>query len=90
MIRMNKCILDISTWVAANNLKLNCDKTEVMFFGPSLRMRKASDYLPNTVQILQDPITVSRSVSNLGYAMDSVFYKIIHISQNYLALLLIH
>ncbi|XP_073349448.1 uncharacterized protein [Pagrus major] len=65
------CILDIRSWMAANFLQLNQDKTEVLVIGPEGQREKL---LPK----LQD-FKPSKSVKNLGVIFDSDLTFIPHI-----------
>ena len=65
------CILDIKSWMAANFLQLNQDKTEVLVIGPEGQREKL---LTN----LQD-LKPSKTVKNLGVIFDSELSFIPHI-----------
>ena len=65
------CILDINTWMAANFLQLNQDKTEILVIGPEGQkerlLLKFKDFKP------------SPTVKNLGVIFDSELSFIPHI-----------
>ena len=61
------CIADIQAWMSANMLKLNGDKTELLFL-TSPRLRPALEI--STLQICSTVISSSPSVRNLGCMFD--------------------
>ena len=65
------CILDIKSWMAANFLQLNQDKTEVLVIGPERQREKLLTKLQN--------LKPSKTVKNLGVIFDSELSFIPHI-----------
>ena len=65
---MEACLLDVQKWMAANLLKLNNDKTEVVLFAPkqiTVSMRNISVAVGNT------HVSAITSVRNLGVMLDT-------------------
>jgi hypothetical protein len=66
--RFSSCVDDIASWMQSNRLKLNTDKTEVLWCAPSRRQHQ----LPTTpTRIGNDPVTSSTSVRNLSIYLDA-------------------
>jgi hypothetical protein len=66
--RIKECVSDITVWMAANTLKLNQDKTEVMY----ITSPRARHHLANvTFSIDSHEITPCDKVRNLGCIMNS-------------------
>ena len=64
---MENCIEEVKMWMTINMLKLNDDKTEMMFFA---RRGRAEQYLTTTLKIGNATISPSKAVRNLGSIMD--------------------
>ena len=65
-MRVSECVDEIASWLGANCLKLNSEKTEDLVFFPS-----ESENIPNySVRVLESNIFPSISVRNLGISMD--------------------
>ncbi|KAL2091662.1 hypothetical protein ACEWY4_013925 [Coilia grayii] len=71
------CLEDIKTWMAANFLKLNNNKTELMVVAPPSLSKEVGDILLNV-----DGCTIrpSKVVRNLGVTMDCTLSLQAHIS----------
>jgi hypothetical protein len=66
--RVSSCVDDIASWMQSNRLKLNTDKTEVLWCATSRRQHQ----LPTTpTRISNDLITSSTSVRDLGIYLDA-------------------
>jgi hypothetical protein len=66
-LRVLSCVDDIASWVQSNRLKLNTDKTEMLWCATSRRQHQ----LPTTpTRISNDLITSSTSVRDLGIYLD--------------------
>ena len=65
--KIEACITDISKWMAANKLKLNTDKTELLVIGSQYR---SPPRLPE-VRAGNDSIVPSQSARNIGVIFDS-------------------
>ena len=68
--RIENCVTHVSTWCAAKRLQLNADKTEILWFGSAVNLRKLSaDELNMRVdQSVVKPVT---TVRNLGVLIDA-------------------
>ncbi len=66
-ILLERCIKDISTWMTANYLKLNDDKTEFLVIGSAQQRAKVSDV---TLNVGDNEIKQSPNVRNLGVQFD--------------------
>jgi hypothetical protein len=66
--RVSSCVDDIASWMQSNRLKLNTDKTEVLWCATSRRQHQ----LPTTsTRIGNDLIMSSTSVRDLGVYLDA-------------------
>ena len=61
------CISDLKDWMTNNKLKLNEEKTEMIFVTPK---RTCSNSLPLTIDLNGTEITPSQTVRNLGVYLD--------------------
>ena len=86
MNRDDTSLTDISLWMKSNELQLNSDKTEFIIIGTKQRRHKLSNNFP--VQLLDNDISPSDSVRNLGVIFDSDFSFHKHFS-NYMQVLLL-
>ena len=68
--RIQQCVLDVHEWMAANLLKLNADKTEIMVIGSRVQLAK---FMVTSISIgcINVPIT-RMPVRNLGVMFDSM------------------
>ena len=64
--RISACLADISEWMASNHLKLNPDKTELLFF-PA----KSSPIRELSVTVDNASVTSAPTAKNLGVILDS-------------------
>ena len=69
---------DISLWMKSSKLKLNSDKTEFIIIGTKQQRQKLSNHFP--VKLLDNDISPSDSVRNLGVIFDSDFSFHKHVS----------
>ena len=65
--RLEDCLTDISSWMCSNMLKLNEDKTEVMFFAPKHQVKDLQDC---HLTFGGNVVTSSECVNNLGVYFD--------------------
>jgi len=65
-LKLEACLDDICDWMSANMLKLNCDKTEVMFFAS----KNTPDPPGINIRVGATPVIPSSSVRNLGVITD--------------------
>ena len=70
------CVSDIHKWMALNMLKLNTDKTELLYFHSKFR-----PYLQlNPIQLGSDVIHSSSHAKNIGFIFDSTMTMSQHIN----------
>ena len=66
-MRVSECVDEIASWMGANCLKLNSEKTEVIWFSSHRNLK----YIPNYfVRLLESNIFPSKFLRNLGISMD--------------------
>ena len=75
---LSDCLTDISLWMKSSKLKLNSDKTEFIIIGTKQQRHNLSNHFP--VKLLDNDITPSDSVRNLGVIFDSDFSFHKHVS----------
>ena len=73
MSKINSCVAEISKWMSINLLKLNEDKSEIMFIATCQQLSKFLPKIGSSVKLNGTEIRHSSSVWNLGYLMDSKF-----------------
>jgi hypothetical protein len=66
--RVSSCVDDIASWMQSKRLKLNIDKTEVLWCATSRRQHQLST---TPTRIGNDLITSSTSVRDLGVYIDA-------------------
>ena len=66
-IRVSECVEEIASWMGANCLKLNSEKTEVIWFSSRRNLENIPSYF---VRVLESNIFPSKSVRNLGISID--------------------
>ena len=76
MIKINSCIAEISTSMSTNLLKLNEDKSEIMFIATHQQLSKCFPQIGPSVELNGTEIVYSSSVQTLGYQLDCKFKKI--------------
>ena len=80
MIEINSCVAEISTWMSANLLKCNEEKSETMFIATCQQLSKFLPQIGPSVNLNGTEIKHSSSVRNLGYQMDCRFKNDAHIN----------
>jgi len=65
IVRLQQCITDINRWMSANRLKLNMDKTELLWAGTRHALSQKSDCFPS-LQLADDTVHPSQHVRVLG------------------------
>lgn len=65
--KIEECIADIRSWMSQNKLKLNDDKTELMYFSSRWRKQKVD---PKNITIGDHSISPSSKAKNLGVIFD--------------------
>ena len=66
-MRVSEFVDEIASWMGANCLKLNSEKTEVIWFSSRRNLKNIPSY---SVRVLENNILLSKSVRNLGISMD--------------------
>ncbi len=67
MDRLNKCLADTRSWISANFLKLNSDKTELLLIGDPKRVAKVKNF---ELVVGDNTVKPSASARNLGVIFD--------------------
>ena len=75
---MQSCISDITAWATANMVKLNDNKTELMFV--NCKRTKHLHDLPTTITIGNAQIPIKQSVKNMGLTLDCHLTMNAHVS----------
>ena len=70
MNKLNSVKIDIRKWMFHNKLKLNGDKTKVLFIGTRQQLEKCKVFIGKDQMIGNESITPVTSVRNLGFHMD--------------------
>lgn len=76
---MEECISDVKSWMVANKLQLNGDKTELLFHNP--KKLNLPDNFPNTVLIGETQVAFTEKAKNLGVYFDSQLSMSHHVNQ---------
>ena len=71
LVTLQECLADVQSWMTANKLKLNPNKTEFILFGTKSQRAKLSGCFP--VDICGSKISPTDKVRNLGVIFDSDF-----------------
>ena len=66
---LQSCTSDVDTWMSANKLKLNCEKTEAVRF--YRQPHHSPDLLPSSLMLGSSTIEFSDTVRDLGVLLDS-------------------
>ena len=80
MLKINSCVAEISKRVSMNLLKLNEDKSEIMFIATHQQLSKFLPHIGSSIKLNGTEVKHSSSVQNLGYLMDSKFKNDAHIN----------
>ena len=81
MLKINSCLAEISKWMSMNLLKLNEDKSEIMFIATHQQLSKFLPHIGSSINLNGTEVKQSSSVQNLGYLMDSKFKNDPHINK---------
>ena len=65
MFKINSCVVEISQWMSMNLLKLNEDKSEIMFIATHQQLVKFLPQIGSSVRLNRTEIRHSSSVQNL-------------------------
>ena len=79
ILKLERCIQDIRTWMNTNLLKLNSEKTEFIVFGTRWNLEKYGNDI--NVQVGNDSIAAVTNVRNLGFQMDSTCKNALHVNK---------
>ena len=74
---ISHCTSEVNNWMKSNKLKMNADKTEVMFCGSTQRLNNVNI---SSIDIDDDLIDVSNSVRNLGFFLDKNLNMNVHVT----------
>ena len=66
-MRVSECVDEIASWMGANCLKLNSEKTEVIWFSSRRNLKNIPSY---SIRVLESNIFPSKFLRNLGISMD--------------------
>ena len=75
---IQSCMSDVKAWATANMLKLNDDKTELMFV--TSKRTKYLHNLPTSITIENAQFPLKRSVKNLRFTLDCHLTMNAHVS----------
>jgi len=78
MERLTNCIVKIRDWMASNRLKLNEDKTQVIWLGTRHQLSKLTE---NTLTLPNATVQFSTVVNDLGVQIDSQLSMSNHIAK---------
>ena len=70
MESISTCVTDIQHWMNVNYLKLNRDKTGLIFLCTPQQLAKCCEIIPDNIILLGDNIKPAAQVHNLGYWID--------------------
>ena len=77
---IENCATHVCTWCAAKRLQLNADKTEILWFGSAVNLRKLSTDELN-IRVGQSIVKPVTTVRNLGVLIDAELSMPDHISR---------
>ena len=75
--RFIMCVRRIDAWMSSNRLRMNADKTQLLWLGTRQQLNKLS---VNELQLLGARVSFSGSVSNLSVTIDSVLSMSDHVT----------
>ena len=78
----NACTDDIKTWMTENQLKLNDDKTEALFFPFLPSLKPSTVPLPDSITLGSHNSPFSDSARNLAFILDSNLSMMKHFKTN--------
>jgi len=77
MDRLTTCITRIRDWMASNRLKLNEDKTQIIWLGTRQQLEKVT---MQTLRLPEATVSFSAAVNDLGVLLDSRLTMADHIT----------
>ena len=75
--KLEKCVSSIASWMTANRLKLNSEKTEFIIIGKKQQLSKMNF---SSINICNETIETRKSVRNLGVIFDSEMKMNAHVA----------
>ena len=75
-LKLNTVLNAVQTWMFKRKLKLNKDKTNIMFVGNPLKMRNID--LPSNLKLNHTDINLSTKPKNLGVVFDEKLTPMFH------------
>ena len=84
-MRVSECVNEIASWMGANCLKHNSEKTEVIWFSSRRNLKNIPSY---SVRVLESNIFPPKSVRNLGISTDKDVSMSTQISKTFTYLIL--
>jgi hypothetical protein len=76
--RLEKCMIDIKSWMDANRLKMNATKTEFILFGSKSQLKKC---VTTSLNVAGDKVERSNIIKYLGAWLDESLTLKAHISK---------
>ena len=77
---LSDCATDVITWCAAKRLQLNADKTELMQFGPDVKLKKIPSAI-STIRVGSIDVQLVTVVRDVGVMIDAELSMREHVSQ---------
>ena len=77
--RLKECIMDVGRWMSANRLKLNTDKTELLWTGSRHSISQLDGYVPS-IQLGSDTVPACNHVQLLGVIISADLSLDCHVS----------
>ena len=81
MESISTCVTDIQHWMNVNYLKLNGDKTKLIFLGTPQQLAECHEIIPDNIILHGDNIKPAAQVCHLGYWIDPSLRNHSHISK---------
>ena len=75
IFNVEKCLVDVKTWMRVNKLSFNDDKSESLLINPKLFEIEA-----NHVKVGDNLVKFSESAKNLGFHLDNKIAMNVHIT----------
>ena len=75
--QFSKCIEEIDGWMQSNRLKMNTDKTQLIWIGTRQQLSKVDI---NEIELQLDTVSFSTSVSDLGVILDNQLKMADHVA----------
>ena len=75
--QFSECIEEIDSWMQSNRLKMNTDKTQLIWIGTRQQLSKVGI---NEIELRLDTVSFSTSVSDLGVILDNQLKMTDHVA----------